>query len=589
MKKILTFACILFPFVLMAQTNYPGYELGYYFDTNKQLIPGYIDFDYQVKDPFKVSCTIGVDFTPGVYYDLDNVPHQGLIKAGKESYGFRFKESATASGQTFDALHSNAYVIGRDSFTVISNFAIERSTMSSKYDARDFALVIGRVGNKMFYKHTRINNNGVLVTYLVKTDGKDGFESFSQDKTKFKATALSVFADVPGIVSQIQKGVYNKDDLPNMVKIYRYYIAYTQKQPIYLSRAWNEVDLIAEAHKYSLVDEIVNDTVFVVKTFFMDGTPISQQNIVSFAPLKEVGESVFFYPNTTIRKIKAPYGKQTKLVYTYAGGQPLCEIVMEGKIPVFSDLNTQRYVTSHGWDYHGGHYCYAMPVYVNKEKEAVRKEKIIIEAESNGIALKNRKWYFEKVYDADGNNVLDVEGAGSVFFFDSIANRKIYWDFVDNRINKAYYLDRNQRKVYQVCDKKAYLSAEPAAMFENLKTYMHYQEYSFDSDARGVALVRCVVEPDGKVSEFELIRSVSEQYDLPINNFFKQASMYAFFTPAKEGKELVPQEVVFPLVFELNTYLPMYNNYYNHSWMFHNQMMQNQMMNTPALPAGFPR
>jgi hypothetical protein len=560
------FTILLFSSFLFSQNLPKGYALGYYFDEKEQFIGGYADADYKAYRSFKVSYTAGSDFEDGCYYDHQNVKHAGLILQVKGDTKIRFKANRNAEVTTIQAKNSNGFVVGRDSFVVLVNNSKSKSVDYDDVSESNkcfFALVVGQTANNTFYRHP-VNSDGSY-RYSVSDAGKGGYELFPKKDDAFKQMAAIYLGGYSVLASKIRAGKYTAYDIPNMVKLANYQDCYRNKDSIYFNQAWNEVKHIAIADKYCLVDELLSDSVFVVKHYFLDGTPISKVQVTSFFPYKTIGTSEYYFPNGNVRKRRSPMGKQALTTYFYDNGAPMFDIVTKEK-SLLTELD--RIMSSN---------AFVNQHYIGSMNYQQVKDRLEGQDDANGITSQSNKSVFASVFDAKGVSVLDVSGKGSVDVVDDIRNRTISYSFENNKPANVYYTDSNGRRVYQLCDKPAKMLVDKLSLLKNLPDLLNYQAYHFNPDARGVTLVRFVVEPTGLVSEYEIIKSAGADYDNQISNFFKYTTMYATFSPAVVEKIKVPQEVVMPFVFELITHRPS-GNYHSQYWMMQNMMWQQQMM-----------
>jgi hypothetical protein len=510
-----------------AQNKIANYEIGTFFDLNNQPINGYFDLDYEPEKSLKVDYVIGDDFTPGYYYDIQNRKISGVLKYLQTNTYFEFKEDQYSRARTIEPTECNGYVIGVDSFAVIQNFFVEREIGSFKSDKKEFAEVIEKFGKYIFYKHTRIGVNNNVTTYLYRIDSSETYISFPKKTSKFNTTAIPVFKDFALIVDKINSGKYGAEDIPVMVKFLKYKYKFDKQENIYYSSSWDEVDN-ANKSKYYAEIKTITDSIFHLSFFFNNKTLIYEGDFTSFFPNRKVGDFIWYYPNGGIRK---------KVNYQ-----------------AYKPTNTTTYF------------------------------------KNGNIHLKYTKFddspYYSKVLDINGDNLLNSEGSGKEVYYDSIAGRELNIEYLNHSIVNSYFIDSNNRKVYQTCSK----NAKPQK-FDWLQAKIDETKiYPINSVAKfnhGFALVKCIIEPSGLPSGFQIIKSNDKECDLAIINFLYANKALFKWKPAKVGKEAVPQEVILPIEFSIQGF-SRYRSNYNDFWMMQH-MMNMQMMQPRIPPMSIPR
>ncbi len=524
-----------------AQKDLEGYEIGYYFDINKQPIEGYTDFYYAPEKSLKVTYVVGNEYSPGYYYDLYGNKVKGLLKFSSFDTFFKYKKDEEDKSKTFKPEDCTAYVIGTDSFTVIEDFTVERDVLSIRSKKQEFAEVIDRVAGYTFYKHTRAGLHNVIHTFLVRKDGLDSLMSFPKQSSKFREMAIEIFGDFHALKQRIlekefrskgfeefflNKPSLQEEDIPKMIKLYKFYHKYLEKKPIYFDKAWGETDLEESATFYANI-ETITDTSFHLKFYTKLHTPIYDGHFTSFFPHQKTADFNFYYPNGTIRK-KLEYDDDDLMMET-----------------AYHPNGIIRYV----------------------------------------FDLRNETAFFSEVKDETGKELLDEDGSGVETFNDPISGKQFILEYNRGIIDRAHYINQKGEKVYQLYDKK--IKFKKFAYFQTkIKEDFEYTHNAILNNKQGLALIKCSIDQNGNTTSFELIKSVHPSLDRQILKIMNREIFDAHWKKVKIDKERVRTEIIIPVEFVIQGYTRHRNNnmwYNNHmmhqQMMMHNQMMrQNQMM-----------
>lgn len=493
------------------------YEIGQYFDYNRILIDGYIDFDYDPDLNLKKDIILGEKFTPGYYYDLQYKRVEGYLKLSY-SYGeieltYRPKDSKKRKILKPDMIRG--FVLGKDSFDVVTKFDEMKLPEKSKYME-----VMLETKKYTLYKYysTPVFGSSRTEEYVLKDIDYDSLITFPHNKTKLINAAMSVF-------DGIDTNSYKYKDIPKIFKVYDMKKRFLNGEKLYFDGCWDEVN---PGKEYTFYADIVlfRDTLFELKYFFKNGTPIYSGTLSSFYPQKKDGEFTWYYPDGKVRK-KANYEDDE----------------LKGNVVTFFKNGMIHYV-------------------YNTEK---------------------REAFYSKVNDMSGNSILDSEGNGTEILYDSVLNRQITRSFASNRIEESYYTDKNGNIIYQKCSKDARLISFSGLQydFDNYK----YPESSAQNAVHGTALVRFIVGPDGYTKDIEILKGIDDTINYALNNLFKDMPGKKNWIAGTSDKKKVTQEIVIPVNFIIKSYgFSSYRNYYYYSnpmWMQQQQMMmrqQQQMM-----------
>lgn len=527
-KYLLFVGTLLAGMLLKGQSVSLTKGIGFYFDMNQQFIDGDYDICYEPEKMLNVSYAVGDDYTPGYYFDTSLTKFEGLLKYSQNNTFFKFKNETTIKEQTIKPDQCLGYVIGTDSFAVIENFKVEREIGGFESRKKEFAEVLDRAGNLTFYKHTKVGMNKIITTYLVKADSSENYISFPKYDIDFKSTAVTVFNEFEMLKNHIQRNWYHEDDVPVLIKLYKYKLKFDRGEKIFYNAAWDEIDCAQNAAYYA---EIVSlkDSVFHLKYFNSSNQPLYEGDFTSFYPNIKRGEFIWYYPDGIIRK---------RVVYT--NNQPK-------EITVNFQNGTPHFI-------------------YKPEKKSL---------------------YFEHVLNTGGQDVLDSLGNGTDTFYDSVAQRQQTYEFNQHRLANAFFIDASGRKIYQLCKKNAKLSGFNLVQ-GNLTARVSYSIKSVKNNSHGMLLARVIVEPTGLISDVKIIKGVDSLLDKSVLRFLAPGSFAPTWTSAKDGKTKVAQEIIVPFDFSIISFSRYRNNYNwsNPNWMMHQQWM-NQMpaMRPPTVPA----
>lgn len=517
MKKLFYLLVITLSFNSFGQNLIPNYEIGCYFDYNKQLINGYSDFDYEPGKSLDVSYVMDENFTEGYYLDLDGVKNTGFLKFSSEKYGLKFKLNLEDKNEELiKAENCNGFVIGKDTL-----FIVRKNDFSDDQLSNDvFAQFMDKFEKLKFYKYKHLNGNGSVVNkYFVQKPDESGNIIFPTNSNKFKKLAAEIFSSDNFLIADIEKGKYKEKDIPSMIKIYKYRKLFANNQKIYFNSSWDETINIDESPYYAKI-ESVQDSIFHLSYYFNNDVKIYEGDFTSFYPHKKRGVFLFYYPNGTMRKqIKYKDNKPKNVMEYFSNGEV-----------------HRQYLYLYGDD--------------------------IICA---------------KVNDEKGISILkDYKNVEKESFRDVITGKEITYEYKDQVLQNAYYTDANGIKIYQLCKKNAKLND-----FNDLQKLttdkLKYPLSSIQKYSHGYVLIKCIIEPTGIMSEATLIKGIDTDCDFAINDFLTQFKDKIVWKPGKVDGVNVKQEIILPFDFSIQGFST-YNNHYNNFWMLNHMMMQQQMM-----------
>ncbi len=516
MKKLFYLLAITFSCSSFGQNLIPNYEIGCYFDFNKQLINGYYDFDYEPEKSLDVSYVIEDNLTDGYYINSDGIKKTGFLKFNNPGYDLTFKSNKDDKNKEIIKVENcKNFVIGIDTMFVVP----KNEFIGENFSKNVFVKFFEKVDGLKFFIYKHLQGNGYSPNrYFVQKANESGNIIFPTNANKFKKMAAEIFASDSFLKKAIEQGKFKEKDIPSMIKIYKYRQLFTKNAKIYFNSSWDETNSPKESSYYAKI-ESVKDSIFHLSYFFNNDVKIYEGDFTSFYPHKKRGVFVFYYPNGKIRK---------KVKYVDNKPKSAIEYFINGEI----------------------HRAYA-----------------IQEGEELNYAVVNNE-QGESIYENDNKT-------GKESFNDVITGKEITYEYKDQKLKNVYYTDMNGEKVYQLCEKNAKLETKDLQKLINDK--LKYPTESVQKYNHGIALIKCIVEPTGLVSEAKLIKGFGTDCDIAINDFLLQFKSQITWKAGKVNGVNVRQEIIIPLDFSINGFST-YKNNYNNSWMLSHLMMQQMMM-----------
>ncbi len=524
-NKIFTYLVLSLCNYAFTQSNPLQAQVGSVMDINYQFLEGCADFDYQPKKRLLITFDIGNDFAYGHYYDLNHQKKEGLIKLAEYKEQLVFKETWEGKKETIKPEASLGYVLGRDSFTVISDFSLDietyplgiRSWEQKVFTKKQFAKVLGTVGAYTLYQHHYVGGSTVQVSYLAKSATEKEFISFPKKKEAFKPVALSIFKTSPYIVSLLEQEDCT-DQLLKLLSIYNHEKRFAKGELQYYDLYWNTVDS-SKNWQYSSEILSLKDSISQERYRNKEGLVVFEGQLSSFLPRKKYGDFTYYYASGAPRR-KCTYRNN----------------VLYGPIKVYYP-NGQL------------HYEYSS------------------EADPS----------FEQVLNPKGESLFDMNGNATEVFYDSLLKREITRTYVGKKLISSCYKDANGKLIYQFCQKNASL-VSLSGFQTQIEASLRYPLNALRQYHQGYVLLKCIVEPNGRASSMEIIKGVDAECDKKVMAFFNQINFYKIWKPAKMLKEKVSQEIVVPICFSINSFTRE-ESFYNHNYTpLHNHMMRQQMM-----------
>lgn len=533
MKSFFSILIITLSFNSFGQNLIPNYQIGSFIDYNKKIINGYYDFNYSPKISLKVSYESNENFAQGFYFDVNGLKVNGLLKYSLSDRDLKFKLNEADIEKSIKADETNGYIIGIDTFSVVKNVEIIGLFGGKTSKKGEFAANIENIGGMKFYKFTANGPNGnTYNSYIVKKSESSDFVTFPSGSAKFKSVAFDVFGNDATLKEYIEKGKYKADDIPSILKIYKYRKLFKNGQNIYYNSSFDETNNKDEVAYYSKIESI-QDSVFHLTHFFNNNLKIYDGDFTSFYPHNKQGEFKFYFPNGEVRR-----------KISFANNKP------KSGIEYFENGKVHR-------------------VYQILEQGSL---------------------VYREVYGDSNVNLLDNKCTGSEEYTDPISEKKITYEYENKKLKTAYFVDENGEKVYQLCENNAEIR-KFNSLQKAVKEELKFPSESLQKNVHGFVLVKCIVEPSGLVSELKIIKGLDEACNKATLDFMSRFKTENYWNPGKvDGKE-VKQEIVIPIDFSIVNAAIYRNNYYNFWWQNNMMMQQQQMMmqqqNNMIRAAGF--
>ena len=542
MKKIL----ILLTFFTTINSIDAQIEIGIKHDLNGISLNGY--FDPIIYSPekkiFKVHGSSSYD--PGYYYDKQGNQVFGQIKFDNNKIWYWNKKSAR--GTKFKPDSINSFIIGIDSFLVVSNFSI-KNTLKEK---EEYAQYITEFNDITVLKHYNIKRDfygdisTLIETYLIKHNGASKWDCFS--KKNYKTIALKYFGDIPYLKTKISTDKYDKNKILSLIKEAEYYYKFQNQEIVRFDKYWQEVrKSIKSEYSAKIID--IKDSIWTFE-YYKDSTKIYRVDYSSFYPNTKNGDFTAFYQNGNTRQI-----------ISYSDNKP-------GEIKTYKKNGL---LSTH----------YEM---ILNEDEYSSKIDIDIK--------------YNVVNDSLKTNILNSNKKSFLSLYDEVTGFVYKYKYNSNELHSVYRL-LDKDTVFQITNPDYNFKINSLQKkFDYFMSEKNYDD-SLSENPQGMILVSFLIDPKGYVVESTILNKVHPELDELVNKFINSNllhnSKYRYkFKPFKKDKIRRYCEVVIPFDFSVNRFYRKPVNYYhfNH-WQFHNQMIHQQMMNsiklptTPSMPRGF--
>ena len=520
-KKLLAIGLFLYGLFVCAQAQEitDNKELGLYFDINGKPINNYCDFDYLPEDALRIYYETDGEYVPGAYYDLTGKKVNCDIKQSATSTEVYFK-TAGLEEVLLNPDNCSGYVVGLDSFIVISNFQINKTFGKPIIKERDWAQVITKAKDYTLLKNSRQKgiSTDFITTYIIKTDSSSHLTGVFNDKT-----VIQFFGDFTVIKEEIAKMRLSYLKITTIAKHYEYKDKYEKNEKIYFSQSWDELKGPANATYYAKITDLTG-LVFELKFFDNANTPLYTGHFSSFAPIIKHGEFTWFYSDGIVRK-RANY-KDDKI------DGSVTEYFNNGKIHTVCKVNSNKYK-------------------------------------------------YLRVADKGGKDMLDAKGNGAEVIQDSLNNREITRWYISNGLLYSTYVDISNNRIFQYCDNNTTISSFKSFQ-GRMKKDVKFPLETFKRYKHGLVLIKFLVDSTGNTVSYKIVKGLGELFDKQLLSFLGSGnSKLKWKVPIHKEKPCF-QEIVVPVLFEIKTIKRnniRYNMYDSFFWMQQQQMMTRPDMN----------
>ncbi|NJM94775.1 MAG: hypothetical protein HC842_09045, partial [Cytophagales bacterium] len=461
-------------------------QVSFHFDIEEKLIDPYLEGYYTPEQMLETSYVIGQRYSTGKYYDKQGKLHRGEILYNQTNTVFRFRKDEKDKPKIIDPEECSGYVIGYDSFAVVTDIEVQRKLFVDRLKNPEFVQVLASFGNMTFYEHMH-GERSVVATRLLKLDESTQMISFSKKDNKFKEQALPVFSSIPYLNQKIESGEWDEKDILQMIKMLEYKYRLDRNEKLYFRLSWEETRDSASA-KYIGQVMSLNDTIWTIKYSHKNGSPIYQGSYSRLYPHRKNGEFLWFDQAGKVRKR------------------------------------------------------------VSYQNDKIVGDVIIYHA-SGTIHMRYRwvgnKPFFAEVNDTNGKPLLNAVGFGTEVYKDQILNRDVTRTYGSRRITSAFYLDDKGNKIYQYA--AAPVKAKSwSKLKKDYKGYHIYPKNARASLSEGMVLAKVIVDPKGRNVSSTILKSAGDQLDQDALAHLHSLSAKRKWVPAKENSQKVYAEVVIP-------------------------------------------
>lgn len=360
-----------------------------------------------------------------------------------------------------------------------------------------FAELINDIGDLKLYKFVGANK---VHYYLKSNNGL--FTELPSSGADLRHVLRTAFSELKCINALLNDEVYSAESLMKMLAYQR---KHEKGEYVYFDAYWNEIEDMS-ASKYHLEVKEINGRDYVLSFFQNDGVPLFEGTYSVLEPNKMKGKVVYFYPDGNKRKEVEEKKRNEKDVFVYH------------------------------------HY------FKNGNKHLAYYKKGLED-------------YYEEVYNLEGKSLLDKKGNGVEVYFDDILDREITINYEKHRVNQAYYTANDGEKISLVAESKAYYGSSTAILESKASRKIEYPLSSVENEVTGLVVVRVLIDKEGNMKDFSVVKGLSTEVNLQVNKFFDEIKLSKNWKPAKMGKEHVAQEQIIAIDFsiegrQISTYRP---------------------------------
>ena len=529
MKKLLfLFAVSVFSTAnALAQTAHQYKLYGSYVDLDGKLIHERADQDYSPAKSLSVSFNVGVDYAPGAYYPRGGKPEEGkiLFMAGDDH--FFFKKNDADKKQRIEPDHGWSFKVGADSFYVASGFKVYNKFGVAEQQTEETHVLtfIGQSKKFAFFSHTLISGSQ---NYVVRNLQTNQLTSLPVQQKAFIEKASELFKEYPQLVELLGGKLINSDQVADLMRFIQFSDAFNSDKPIGYTANWDITDKAYNQTYFARVSRPEKN--WKLDFYNQSGQKIFTEHYAYAKPTKNDGDAFWYYIDSGVirKKTRFAMGESSKEFHVYHPNGQL-------------------------------HYLYL----INPEGHLT----------------------YRAVQSETAESLLDFTGSGKEEFYDETAGRTIIREFQNHSLKASYYLDQQNRKIYQYAQRNAKIRSLNACNTK-LAEAKRYPMSAVRAGEEGIVLVRFLVAPNDQIEEYSILRGVSESIDQEVVAILKNTLLSPTFKSGKHAKQEIYQEVIMPVRFSLpkrsvNRY------YYHHNpyWMHHMHHMHQPAFIPPTPPA----
>jgi hypothetical protein len=477
----------------LAQSNQ---ALPYIFDIKKEVIYGALDNHYNPSDIISFINVDGLNYTKGVYYDLDGNRNSGYLKLNSSTQKMKFKKELDQKTISLGLKKINGYVIGDDSLLVIRGKDLER-IWGDKIDVSlKLIQFVGSVDSISFFKYSShgVLENGAMA-YVLKN------EKLNQKWKRDRIRESSYFSSA------------NKK-IMNMIKFY-----FPQFKHVY-----------ALIEKYNLKDSNLREIIELLKyeEAYIKGTKLNIDNLG------------FITDKKTNLYAKVDSVTNFKFHVSYFLDRIKCKESAFNLLYHKKEERIDKYFSSDGHVYK-----------IVYHKDNIQK-KIDYFYPNGQLQVKSRKvgmyWSVDSVFSIEGKSILNQKGDGQMSFIDPNSNREIFNEYKKNEVNSSYFLE-GEEKVYLLANKQIRYKFFSKFYQKIINEFERRGGYKFMNNENGFALLQILINKDGTLNQVKTIESINKKMEGLLINILESTIDSKTFIPGNQNKKEVKQFFLFPVYF----------------------------------------
>ncbi len=562
-KPYLLPLCFLF---LVCFQSFSQIPVGYQFDASGYPIDGYFDeLSFQSDDVVRITHNSD-SYEKGAIYDLDGNKTEGLVKYENKKILFKVNDIEYRDKIKPDSLMG--LTVGVDSFLVIENFFFKGNLKTQ----RQFAQYITEVEGDVFVKYYKFNNvrlqgtPPITISYLGKKAGSNIWHELT-DKG-LKEHGHKYFGLVQDFNKRLEEGEFKDkksnlwlnqsfgtyygpnytysnpepleplelDEVYGLIKELEYLHKYAKNEPIYFDSNWNELTKPNDDSRIGKIVDVSQDAWEI--HYFLGSEKKYEINYSSLFPHERHGDLRAFHKGQLVKEISYQ-DDEPVIVTAYNQGQTLYEY---------------RWITI---------------------KDSYGEEA-------------GKKAIYKSVIGVNREDLLAEDLTTEGELLDPITNAVYYNSYDMAELQSSYRLE-GSKKIYQVANNDQRIKLKKLQKDIIMEIETDDLSETLVSNAQGTVLIKVLINPEGKVDNYEMFGSIHPEFDRVLKDYIHEnlleTAIYRIgFKPFKVNKEKVYLETYIPIVFTINRFYRATNNYY---WHYDHMMMHQQMMMqsfTPPTP-----